>query len=166
MGVLSYAKIIGGIAVLALIAGGYFFINHLIDARVNAAIEVTQDAIAARVNAATAATITKQAQDNAAREDAFLARLSALTKEQSDNAVQFNQAVAQFEKHDIAKDAAAKPGLVGPVLSRGTDRVNCLLEQATGSNHSCDAVARGAAPAGATVPPARKPAPGDVAHPQ
>lgn len=60
-----------------------------------------------------------------------------------------------ISKHDLGALAKRKPGLVENRVNAGSDRVNRLLESATGANPAVPSGAKGAASAGAPGHPTR-----------
>lgn len=126
------------VAILAVVAGGYAFINHQIDARVNAAVDAAQNRIAAEINAKTAKAIQDQAEANNAAVAATNQRLDVLDQQLNANQVQTNQLIGRLASHDLGKDAAAHPQMVQAIVDRGADRTLCLLEKASGAGRNCD----------------------------
>lgn len=153
--------IVAVVAVLALIGGGYLFLEKQVTQAYANGSRDGQNAAAAAVNKATADQLRAESAARTAQQQATLDRLAELERRQAQSDQQFNASIGKLLSHDLAKDAQKHPHLVVDAFNRGTDRTLCLLERASGADRDCGDAAAGAK-GGAAAAGADGAAPGQV----
>jgi hypothetical protein len=138
---------LGVVAIIGVIFAGYRFVSNQIDDRVNGAVVATQSQDAARINAVTAAQTAAEAKANAAQEAQTMQRLNDLGHAQQQNASKA-QDISGSLHHDFS--ASSSPDGDASAARDDFDRLNRMLECASGAAGSC--VSAEAGPADAAQP--------------
>lgn len=127
-------KLILLVIALAAIAGGYFWIDHIVsqNAQLKANQAVLTGAVAEQKQTIQAATTRLGEFKDAEKQ--IRQDIQDLTKAQQDATAETRRLNDVLSKHDLSKLAGAKPALVEHAVNAGTARSLQLLECASGSH--------------------------------
>ncbi|WP_020675560.1 hypothetical protein [Geopsychrobacter electrodiphilus] len=112
-----------GFIILAVVAGGYFYISHL-NSKVTRLTGERNTAIEGMQRAKLETTELRKGIENAKQNITTINRDLAAAREEA------QQYRKKFDDHDLRKLAAAKPGLITRFARRATERVLSDIESA------------------------------------